>query len=115
MSTSATDLFTGGAGNDTFQFAQLPGSTPDQITDFTPGSDLIALNSAVFDLHGKTLADAFASGNAQTEAEGAHLTFNQEDHTLYYDSDGAANNNSVAVVTLAGVNSLAAGDLAMIA
>lgn len=114
VSTSATDLFTGGAGNDTFQFAQLPGSTPDQITDFTPGSDLIALNSAVFDLHGKTLADAFASGNAQTEAEGTHLTFNKEDQTLYYDSDGVANNNSIAVVTLAGVNNLAAGDLTMI-
>lgn len=114
VSTSATDIFTGGAGNDTFQFAQLPGPTPDQITDFTPGSDVIALDSSLFDLHGKTLADAFTSGASQTEATGAHLTFNQADHTLYYDSDGVANNNAVAVVTLAGVNNLAADDLTMI-
>lgn len=58
------------------------------------------------------MADALANvaGNAH-EAAGARLVFNQDDHTLYYDADGAANGNAVAVVTLAGVTQLAGTDL----
>ena len=116
VSTTATDIFTGGVGNDTFQFAQLPGPTPDQITDFTLGNDILALATGVFDLHGQAINDTLVNVTGTGhEAAGAQLVFNQDDHTLYYDSDGTANNNSVAVVTLAGVNSLAAGDLTMIA
>jgi len=115
LSTEATDSFAGGAGNDTFQFAQFPGSTPDQITDFTQGSDTLALTAGIFDLHGQALGDTLANVTGSGhEATGAQWVFNQDDHTLYYDSDGVANNNSVAVVTLAGVNSMAAGDLTMV-
>ncbi|MFJ4441816.1 beta strand repeat-containing protein [Pseudomonas sp. NPDC089422] len=115
LSTEAIDSFTGGAGNDTFQFAQLPGLTPDQITDFTQGSDTLALTAGIFDLHGQAIGDTLANVTGPGhEAAGAQLVFNQEDHTLYYDADGVANNNSVALVTLAGVNSLAPGDLTLI-
>jgi hypothetical protein len=41
--------------------------------------------------------------------------FNQNDHTLYYDADGAANGNAVAVVTLTGVASLTASDVQLYA
>jgi hypothetical protein len=111
--TSAqTDWFTGFAGNDIFQFAQAPQYRADLITDFTQGADTVALNSGVFNLQGQTVADSLANvtGNAH-EAAGAHLVFNQDDHTLYYDADGAANGNAVAVVTLAGVAQVTGTDI----
>ncbi|KPG94797.1 hypothetical protein AEQ67_21840 [Pseudomonas sp. RIT-PI-q] len=111
-STLETDWFSGGTGADTFQFAQLPGDRADLITDFTQGSDVLALNSGLFNLQGQTVADTLANVNgAQNEVAGAHLVFNQNDHTLYYDADGAANGNAVAVVTLTGVTTLTASDV----
>lgn len=111
-STSAIDVFTGGAGNDTFQFAQLPGTQPDVITDFSPGNDVVALAAGVFDLHGQSIADTLANvtGAAQ-ETTGAQLVFNQDNHTLYYDADGAANGNAVAISVINGVSNLAPSDL----
>ncbi|MFK8332984.1 beta strand repeat-containing protein [Pseudomonas sp. BJa5] len=111
-STLETDWFNGGAGADTFQFAQLPGDRADLISDFTQGSDVLALNSGLFNLQGQSVADALANvSGEQQEAAGAHLVFNQDDHTLYYDADGAANDNAVAVVTLSGVTNLSASDV----
>ena len=111
-STLETDWFSGGTGADTFQFAQLPGDRADLITDFTQGSDVLALNSGLFNLQGQTVADTLANvSGAQNEVAGAHLVFNQNDHTLYYDADGAANGNAVAVVTLTGVTTLTASDV----
>ena len=111
-STLETDWFSGGTGADTFQFAQLPGDRADLITDFTQGSDVLALNSGLFNLQGQTVADTLANiSGAQNEAAGAYLVFNQNDHTLYYDADGAANGNAVAVVTLTGVTTLTASDV----
>ena len=113
-STLETDWFSGGTGADTFQFVQLPGDRADLITDFTQGSDAVALNSALFNLQGQTVADTLANvSGEQHEAAGAHLAFNQNDHTLYYDADGAANGNAVAVVTLTGVATLTASDVQM--
>ncbi|MCY1291296.1 hypothetical protein D9M70_404820 [compost metagenome] len=111
-SSSEVDFITGGDGADTFQFDQLPGTHSDQITDFTLGSDALALNSTVFDLNGQPIGAVFANvTGTQTEQAGARLLFNQSNQALYYDADGTANGNAVAVVTLAGVASLAAGDL----
>jgi len=113
-STVETDWFNGGAGADTFQFAQLPGARADLITDFTQGSDLLALNTGVFNLQGQTVAEALANvSGGQNEAAGANLVFNQDNHTLYYDADGAANGNAIAVVTLVGVTTLTASDMAV--
>uniref|UniRef100_UPI0010F697F4 cadherin-like domain-containing protein n=1 Tax=Pseudomonas sp. D(2018) TaxID=2502238 RepID=UPI0010F697F4 len=115
-SSASVDWFTGGAGADSFQFHQLPGTRADHVTDFTSGSDVLALNSSVFNLNGQPIGAVFASiTGAQTEQAGAMLLFNQGNQTLYYDADGTANGNAVAVVTLAGVASLAAGDLQLYA
>ena len=92
----------------------MPGARADLITDFTQGSDLLALNSGVFNLQGQTVAEALANvSGGQNEVAGANLVFNQNDHTLYYDADGAANGNAVAVVTLVGVTNLTASDVQM--
>jgi Ca2+-binding RTX toxin-like protein len=113
-STVETDWFNGGAGADTFQFAQLPGAHADLITDFTPGSDVLALKTGVFNLQGQTVAEALANvSGGQNEAAGANLVFNQDDHTLYYDADGAANGNAIALVTLVGVTTLTGSDMAV--
>lgn len=112
--TLETDWFNGDAGADTFQFTQLPGARADLITDFTQGSDLLALNTGVFNLQGQTVAEALANvSGGQNEAAGANLVFNQDDHTLYYDADGAANGNAIALVTLVGVTTLTASDMAV--
>ncbi|MOA45921.1 hypothetical protein D3C78_1683690 [compost metagenome] len=92
----------------------MPGEHPDLVTDFSAGEDLLALSSAIFDLSGQAVGDPGVLVNVtgdQTEAVDAHLVFNQDNQTLYYDADGAANSNSLAVVTLTGVASLAAGDV----
>ena len=90
----------------------MPGARPDQISDFTQGQDVLALSAALFDLQGQAIADVLANVScSQTEQAGAQLLFNQSNQTLYYDADGTANGNAVAVVTLAGVVSLTASDL----
>ncbi|MHC5192279.1 calcium-binding protein [Pseudomonas frederiksbergensis] len=107
------DTLTGGVGNDIFRFSTAPGAgNLDSVSDFTQGQDVLALNSTQFDLQGQAVADVLANvSGSQTEQVGAYLVFNQNNQTLYYDADGAANGNSVAVVTLVGVASLAASDL----
>ncbi|VVN09551.1 hypothetical protein PS647_03770 [Pseudomonas fluorescens] len=115
-SSAEVDWFTGGTGADSFQFAQSPGLRPDLITDFTQGQDVLALNSALFNLNGQLPGEVLANvSGAQNEQAGANLVFNQSNQTLYYDADGAANGNAVAVVTLAGVASLAASDVQLFA
>ncbi|GLO12418.1 hypothetical protein PPUJ20028_09990 [Pseudomonas putida] len=113
------DTLTGGAGSDIFRFSTPPGaSNLDYVTDFTAGTDHLALSSAVFNLNGQAPSDPGVLANvsgAQTEQAGANLVFNQSNQTLYYDADGAANGNAVAVVTLAGVASLAASDVQLFA
>ncbi|WLI11244.1 MULTISPECIES: cadherin-like domain-containing protein [Pseudomonas] len=60
----------------------------------------------------QTVSESLANvSGAQHETAGAHLVFNQDDHTLYYDAEGAANGNAVAVLTLTGVATLTANDV----
>ncbi|QEY65005.1 tandem-95 repeat protein [Metapseudomonas lalkuanensis] len=113
------DTLTGGLGNDIFRFSTAPGaSNIDFITDFTSGEDHLALNSTIFNLQGQAPGDPGVMANVtgtQTEQAGAMLLFNQSNQTLYYDADATANGNAQAVVTLAGVASLAASDVQMFA
>jgi Ca2+-binding RTX toxin-like protein len=110
---TGNDILTGGVGNDIFRFSTAPGAgNLDSVSDFTQGQDMLALNSGLFNLQGQTVAESLANvSGAQNEVVGAHLVFNQNDHTLYYDADGAANDNAVAVVTLTGIATLAASDV----
>ncbi|MDH4651395.1 MULTISPECIES: S-layer family protein [unclassified Pseudomonas] len=117
-STSEVDWFIAGTGNDTFQFTQLPSTRADVVTDFANSEDLLALNNGVFNLQGQTPGDPGVLANVtgtQTEQVGAYLVFNQTSQTLYYDADATANGNAQALVTLAGVASLAASDVQMFA
>ncbi|WP_143519234.1 calcium-binding protein [Pseudomonas sp. QTF5] len=110
---TGNDILTGGMGNDFFRFSTVPGAgNLDSVSDFTQGQDVLALNSGLFNLQGQIVAESLANvSGAQNEVAGAHLVFNQDDQTLYYDVDGAANGNAVAVVTLTGVTNLTASDV----
>ncbi|WP_165493836.1 calcium-binding protein [Azotobacter chroococcum] len=110
-STAEVDAFAGGAGADSFQFAQLPGSRPDQIADFTQGEDKLLLDRAAFQLDEADLPGLALVEGASTEQAGAPLVFNQTNQTLYYDANGTVDGNALAIVTLTGVNSLTAGDI----
>ncbi|MBI3144539.1 MAG: M10 family metallopeptidase C-terminal domain-containing protein, partial [Pseudogulbenkiania sp.] len=108
------DTLTGNAGNDIFRFSTAPAAgNLDTVSDFVVGQDKIALLTSVFTLGGNGVLDAgeFANLPSGSEQAGAYLVFNQSNQTLYYDADGAANGNAVAVVTLTGVTSLAESDL----
>jgi Ca2+-binding RTX toxin-like protein len=110
-STAEVDVFAGGAGADSFQFAQLPGSRPDRIADFTQGEDKLLLDRTAFLLDEADLQGLALVEGASTEQAGAPLVFNQTNQTLYYDANGTVDDNALAIVTLTGINSLTAGDI----
>nr|WP_223194311.1 calcium-binding protein [Pseudomonas sp. PSB11] len=103
----------GGNGNDIFRFSVAPdSSTSNTVFGFAQGSDILALDSSAFHLNGQPIDAVLTNvSGALTEQAGNHLVFNQSNQTLYYDADGTANGNAVAMVTLAGVASLAASDV----
>ncbi|MFK0270559.1 cadherin-like domain-containing protein, partial [Pseudomonas asiatica] len=110
---SGANQLIGGGGNDTFRFSAAPDATTSNVvSDFTHGADHLSLDSSAFQFNGQPIEAVLANVSAtQTEQAGAQLVYNQSNQTLYYDADGAANGNSVAVVTLAGVATLAASDV----
>jgi Ca2+-binding RTX toxin-like protein len=114
---SGSNQLFGGNGNDIFRFSLAPdASTSNMVIGFTQGSDILALDSSVFQLNGQPIDAVLTNvSGALTEQAGNHLVFNQDNQTLYYDADGTANGNAVALVTLAGVVSLAASDVQLFA
>ncbi|MDH4581161.1 calcium-binding protein, partial [Pseudomonas sp. BN415] len=112
---SGVNQLFGGGGSDIFRFSDASTTASNTVYDFTQGIDHLGLNGVAFDVGGQAVADVLANvNNGQNEQDGALLVFNQSNQTLYYDADGTANGNAVAVVTLAGVSSLAAGDLQLL-
>ncbi|WP_329603645.1 cadherin-like domain-containing protein [Pseudomonas putida] len=110
---SGANQLIGGSGNDTFRFSAAPDATTSNVVSgFTQGADHLSLDSSAFQFNGQPIEAVLANVSAtQTEQAGAQLVYSQSNQTLYYDADGAANGNSVAVVTLAGVATLAASDV----
>lgn len=124
---AGNDTLTGGAGNDTFALsgptAVLNGK--DTITDFTgagvAGGDVIQLSKAAFSLtsivgNGFSLGTEFASvaDDAAVETSAALVVFSQATGTVFFNATVGVN-DAVALVTLTGVNNLAAGDFAIVA
>jgi len=85
------DTLSGGSGKDTFVFDTKPGAKNiDTITDFTPGTDKIALDGNVF--HGLGPGPALESKNFY-EGPAAHdlndhIIYNPANGDLSYDKDG---------------------------
>ena len=92
------DTLTGGEGKDQFIFGSGPGSgtyfdaeSSDVITDFTRGSDKLALNFWTFQAlgNGGIFASAFKviSGGGMVDASD-RLLYDQTTGQLFYDRDG---------------------------
>ena len=102
------DTLTGGAGNDSFVF--LGGESGiDTITDFTSGSDRIALNGAAFT---HTASFAFVQGTGVVAPTTTNSTFIYHSDTgiLSYDADGTGAGVAVDFANLGPGLTLTPGD-----
>jgi Ca2+-binding RTX toxin-like protein len=99
-----SDTLTGGGGDDTFLFDTALGSgNVDTITDFTLGSDLVALDKSIFTALGAdgTLADsAFGLGTTAATAD-QRILYDSASGDLYYDKDGSGSATAVKFAIIA--------------
>jgi len=113
------DTLTGGAGADTFNYAANAAgavvsslAAPDVITDFTSGTDKLAITQTITAFLGNYETVAQAEAAAAADGRGNLAYFVSGTETLYV---AAASSGAVAatdtVVKLSGVTSLVAADL----
>ncbi|KAB2923143.1 MAG: calcium-binding protein, partial [Dechloromonas sp.] len=88
------DLLTGGTGSDRFVFDTLDGT--DTITDFTTGSDTIALSKSVFGLAGAVGTTTNLAGLTGT----GQFAYDSGTGELSFDADGAGGGAAVTLVVL---------------
>lgn len=98
------DKLTGGIGADQFRFnAKLGADNVDKVTDFTRGTDKIALDDAIFKALGRTFEKgefvALASGHAANDAF-QHVIYDKAHGTLWYDSDGKGGHAAIKFAQL---------------
>ncbi len=93
------NIFIGRGGADTFVFnGALGNGNVDRIVDFASGTDLIELDSAVFDgLNLGTLDPSALTINATGDAEGAgaQITYEADTGYLRYDADGEGGDDAI--------------------
>lgn len=84
---TSPDLLIGGLGRDVFEF---DGSGVDRVTDFTQGTDKLALRSFPFtELHrGQLTESAFVTGEAARDTDD-RIIYSATTGLLYYDADGS--------------------------
>jgi hypothetical protein len=109
---------TGGGGSNTFEFnnpldgggqgsgATISISNTDQITNFNPATDSVAVSAAGFG-GGLTFGEVFDSTQVQNSSSNSftnsseRFLFDQTNHTLYYSPDGTtANEHAIAILNL---------------
>ncbi len=92
------DTLTGGSGGDRFTFAGAGALTAvDTVTDFTPGTDKLALSAATF------TALAGAVGTAIDPDTNAFTAYNPATGAITYDADGEGVGAAGVVIALLGV------------
>ncbi len=113
---AGADTLTGGGGADIFAFTtQLSASNIDTITDFTAGSDRIALENAIFTAlpGGALAAGAFYTGSTAADATD-RVGYDAATGFLWYDADGSGAGAATHFATLGTGLSLAATDFTVI-
>ena len=115
------DTLTGGTGNDTFVFNTKLGATNiDTITDFTSGTDKIAIDDAIFTkLRGdKNLSDNLyiqRIPGISTQDTNDYLFYDFESGQLYYDADGSVTKSAAVMIAIIGsATEIAATDFVII-
>jgi serralysin len=114
------DILTGGAGNDIFVFNVAPdvATNVDTVTDFTVGTDILAVDDAVFTMLtvGALAANEFAAGAGFTTGQSAmdYFVYNTSTGDLYYDADGSGAGGSTLLAHLTSHLSLASNDFLVV-
>jgi Ca2+-binding RTX toxin-like protein len=97
-----SDTLTGLYGKDTFVFnTKLSVTNIDTITDFTSGTDKIALDDAIFTKfkNDKNLKDNFKVGGAASTPKD-YVIYDNTTGYLYYDSDGSGKKLPVQIAVI---------------
>ena len=114
---AGNDILTGNGGRDTFYFDTAPGAgNLDRITDFTPGSDRVALENGIFTALGSagTLSSsAFYRGAAAHDATDRIIYDSGTGH-LFYDPDGTGAAAAMHIADLAAGLSLSASSFLVV-
>ncbi|TMJ18332.1 MAG: hypothetical protein E6G92_00275 [Alphaproteobacteria bacterium] len=113
---AGADYLVGYAGSDTFAFTTaLGGGNVDAIADFLSGTDLIALDDAVFAglATGPLNANAFVVGAAAQDADD-RIVYDQSTGALWFDADGNGAGAAVQFATLLGNPPISASDFTVI-
>ena len=112
------DLLTGGDGSDAFLFdVSVRRANADTIADFTPGTDEIQLESAVFDALGRHFnKDEFyaAAGAFKAHDKTDHIIYDTLTGRLYYDEDAKGGDGAVRIATLDGAPAITWHDFAVV-
>jgi Ca2+-binding RTX toxin-like protein len=120
---AGNDNLTGGSGSDEFVFSSWFTSNVDTITDFSSGTDIVALDDDIFWSLAGLGSPAFALPGANFVANAGGVSGDGDDFILYdtstgrlyYDSDGNGALSRVHFATLTGAPSLSASDIEVIA
>lgn len=105
------DDISGGDGNDEFYF-DTPELAGDKIRDFQTGLDQLIFNSTSFQALSAFDSHNLVIGRAALDSDD-YLVFNPSNHNLMYDSDGSGAVAPLVIVTLLGIHSLSATDIAI--
>jgi Ca2+-binding RTX toxin-like protein len=112
------DTLWGGAGADTFAFREMGTANADRVSDWTSGSDKVALDDSAFTAIGAL--GNFAAGDgrfwAAAGATGGHdandrVIYNTSTGSLYYDADGSGAGAAQLIATFQGNPAVAATDI----
>ena len=107
--------WSGGDGADIFSFqSALDG--PDEITDFTSGTDKIQVSASGFGgglTAGGTVSLVSGADPTASSATGQFL-FDTDDGRLLWDADGTGGGEAVLIATLSNIPSLTTSDFAVI-
>lgn len=110
------DSLTGFGGADTFTFTTALGpSNIDMIRDMVSGTDLIAIDNAVFTglAPGALSATEFRAGSAALDGDD-HIIYDSSNGNLYFDVDGMGGTAQVLFAILTAGTPLAASDFVVI-
>jgi Ca2+-binding RTX toxin-like protein len=116
--SKVSNILTGGFGNDTFVFNSLLNGTTnvDTITDFTSGSDKIALSKSIFKAFSKdktVAAEKLVNGDRAIDAND-YLVYDKATGKLYYDADGNEKGGQVQIALIGTDTALTATDFTII-
>ena len=103
---TGNDWLQGGTGHDHFVFSAAAQNGQDRIQDFVQGEDWLVFDSADYG----DAAHAVLTLGVRASGSEAQFVWNDENHTLYYDADGAGGARQIAIATFYNGTDIALSD-----